>query len=121
MSGESGNILDLGRRRVVLRSTDHTVWGVEMSNQGSRFLVRCRVSKGFFETELLVMVASSSAYVSRNNVTVSGNLAAGEVDGLVAAYMIQTNGDRVLIELPGEPVVGGIRNWVPVSDISAAA
>ena len=92
-----------------------------MSKQEGRFLVRCRVSKGFFETELLVMVASSSAYVSRDNVTVSGDLAAGEVDGLVSAYMIQKNGDRALIELPGEPMVGGTRNWVPASDVSTAA
>jgi hypothetical protein len=41
-----------------------------MSKQEGRFLVCCRASKGFFETELLVMVASSSAYVSRDIVTV---------------------------------------------------
>lgn len=92
-----------------------------MSKQPGRFLVRCRVSKGFFDTELLVIVADSSAYVSRDNVTLSGDLAAGEVDGLVSAYMIQESGDKALIELPGEPVVGGARTWVPAGDVSAAA
>jgi hypothetical protein len=67
------------------------------------------------------MVASSSAYVSRDNVTVRGDLGTGEVDGLVSAYMIQKSGDKALIELPGEPVVGGVRTWVPASDVSAAA
>ena len=39
-----------------------------MVNDTGRFLVRCRVSRGFFDGEFLVMVASSSAYVSRDNV-----------------------------------------------------
>jgi hypothetical protein len=90
-----------------------------MSKQAGCLLVCCRASKGFFETELLVMVASSSAYVSRDRVTVLGDLGTGEVDGLVSASLIQQNGDRALIELPGEPVVGGLRNWVPMSDVSA--
>jgi hypothetical protein len=92
-----------------------------MSEHAGRFLVRCRVSRGFFDSELLVIVANSSAYVSRDNVTLSGDLAAGEVEGLVSAYMIQKSGDKALIELPGEPVVGGARTWVPATDVSAAA
>jgi hypothetical protein len=89
-----------------------------VSKQERCFLVCCRVSKGFFEKELLVMVASSSAYGSRDSITVFGDLGAGEVDGLVSAYLIQKNGDRALIELPAEPVVGGLRNWVPIGDVS---
>ena len=92
-----------------------------MTKEHRRFLVRCRVYKGFFEGEVLVMVADSSAYVSRDNVTLSADLMAGEVDGLVAAYVIQESCDRALIELPGQPVVGGARTWVPASDVSAAA
>ena len=92
-----------------------------MNKEKHRFLVRCRVSKGFFDGEVLVMVAESSAYVSRDNVRLSTELMAGEVEGHVAAYVIQQNGDRALIELPGQPVVGGARTWVPASDVSAAA
>lgn len=33
-----------------------------------RFFVRCKVAQGFFKGEYLVMVAGSSAYVSKANV-----------------------------------------------------
>jgi hypothetical protein len=92
-----------------------------MVNDAGRFLVRCRVSKGFFDGEFLVMVAGSSAYVSRDNVKLLAELNAGEVDGQVAAYLIQKSGDKALIELPGQPVVGGVRTWVPASDLAATA
>ena len=67
------------------------------------------------------MVAGSSAYVSRDNVKLLAELNTGEVDGQVAAYLIQQSGDKALIELPGQPVVGGARTWVPASDLSATA
>lgn len=67
-----------------------------MSKEERRFLVRCRVSSGFFDGEVLVMVTDSLAYV------------------------IRQSDDRALIELPGQPVVGGARTWVPASDVSAA-
>lgn len=82
--------------------------------------VRCRVSKGFFDTEFLVMVAGSSAYVSRSNVKPEGDPASGEVEGLVSAYVIERTDDRALIELPGQAVVGGVRTWVPESSLLAA-
>lgn len=82
--------------------------------------VRCRVSKGFFETEFLVMVAETSAYVSRSNVKPEGDPANGEVAGLVSAYVIERSDDRALIELPGQPVVGGVRAWVPQSSLLTA-
>ena len=86
----------------------------------TRFLVQCKVSRGFFESELLVIVAGSSAYVDRDNVKTSGDPTIGEVDGLVSAYVIERSGDQALIELPGQPVVGGARTWVPTSFLSAA-
>lgn len=92
-----------------------------MKNEKGRFLVRCRVSRGFFDTELLVIVAESSAYVSRENVKFDGELKSGEIEGLVSAYVIETSGEKTLIELPGQPVVGGARAWVPKGDVSAAA
>ena len=91
-----------------------------MSDAG-RFLVRCKVAKGFFDEELLVMVAQSSAYVSRDNVRLAADLGSEISDGLVAAYLIQRTEDKALIELPGQPVVGGARAWVPAGDVTAAA
>jgi dCTP deaminase len=88
--------------------------------QERRSLVRCKVSRGFFESELLVIVAESSAYVNRDNVKTTGDPASGEADGFVSAYVIERSGDRTLIELPGQPVVGGARTWVPTSFLSAA-
>lgn len=90
-------------------------------SEAGRFLVRCRVAKGFFDEELLVMVAGSSAYVSRNNVRFSADLGSEIVEGLVTAYLIQKTDDKALIELPGQPVVGGARAWVPAGDVTAAA
>ena len=81
--------------------------------------VPCRVAKGFFDTEFLVIVAGSSAYVSRSNVRLEQDPIDGEVDGFVTAYPIERSGDRLLVELPGEPVVGGLRTWVQESSLGA--
>jgi hypothetical protein len=96
-----------------------TVGGAGMGND-ERLLVRCRVSRGFFESELLVMVAGSSAYVNRDHVKTNGDPRNGEVDGFVSAYVIERSGDRALVEVPGEAIVGGARTWVPASSLSAA-
>jgi hypothetical protein len=85
----------------------------------TRFLVQCRVARGFFEGEYLVIVAGSSAYVSKANVRPADDPAKGEVDGFVSAYVIETQGDRTLIELPGQPVVGGARTWIPAALVAA--
>jgi len=85
-----------------------------------RFLVRCRISRGFFDGEYLVMVAGSSAYVNQRNVRPEQDPVKGEVEGLVSAYVIQREGDKALIELPGQAVVGGVRTWVPWSLLSVA-
>lgn len=86
-----------------------------------RFLLPCRVASGFFRGEVLVMVAGSSAYVDRTSVRVGGDLRSGEVDGLVSVYLIKTTEDKALIELPGQPVVGGVRTWVEKGLLSAAS
>ena len=85
-----------------------------------RFLVPCRVSRGFFEGEFLVVVADSSAYVDRTNVRTDREPTKGDVEGLVSAYLIERRGDRALIELPGQAVVGGVRTWVPKDMLSTA-
>jgi hypothetical protein len=83
--------------------------------------VRCKVSLGNFESEFYVMVDNSSAFVSRENVRVEkvpeGNR---QVDGQVLAYLIDEEKDKALIQLPGEPVVGGLRAWVPRSALAAS-
>ena len=86
----------------------------------TRFLVRCRVSRGFFESERLVIVADSTAFVNRDNVRTTEDPASSEVDGLVSAYVIERRGDRTLIELPGQAVVGGAGTRVPTSLLSEA-
>jgi hypothetical protein len=88
--------------------------------QPQPLFVRCRVAKGFFDTEFLVIVAGSSAYVSRWNVRLEQDPVNGEVDGFVSAYLIEKAADRLLIELPGQAVVGGVRTWVPHSLVEAA-
>lgn len=82
-------------------------------------LVKCRVSSGIFGSEYYVMVQNSSAYVSRRNVKVNAEPADKEVEGQVRAYWIAAEKGRVLIELPGEAVVGGLRTWVPEDQLEA--
>jgi len=56
--------------------------------------------------------------VDRVNVEVKENPRDGdEVQGRVIACLIKEESDRALIELPGEPVVGGLRAWVPKADL----
>jgi hypothetical protein len=78
--------------------------------------VDCKVSLGNFESEFYVVVNESSAFVSRQDVKVDqapkGNQ---EVHGKVLAYIITEERDRALVQLPGEPVVGGLRAWVAKS------
>lgn len=81
--------------------------------------VRCRVLRGLFDTEFYVLVNGSAMYVARQNVRVAEEPGlSGEVDGTVLAYVVAEQGGRTLIELPGEPVVGGLRNWVETSQLA---
>ena len=83
--------------------------------------VTCTVSQGIFESEFYISIKDSSAYVDRVNVLVTEDPRNGdEIQGRVIAYLIEEEGDRALIELPGEPVVGGLRAWVPKADLASA-
>jgi hypothetical protein len=87
----------------------------------ARIAVRCKVSEGLFETEFFVVLRDSSAYVARNNVKVS-RIPVGEqeVEGEVLAYLIELDDtkDRALVQLSGEPAVGGLQTWVPKSSLA---
>lgn len=85
--------------------------------------VRCKVLPGLFDTEFYVLVSrSSSAYVAQRNVKLGKSPELGqEVDGQVLAYLINQERTRSLVELPGEPVVGGLRTWVPNEMVAAAS
>jgi hypothetical protein len=83
--------------------------------------VRCKVLPGLFDTEFYVLLnGSSAAYVSRSNVKVLSVPHHGsQVDGQVFAYIINRRSDESLVELSGEPVVGGLRTWVPNALLAA--
>jgi hypothetical protein len=81
-------------------------------NGGTERYVRCKVARGFFDSERYVIVASSSAYVDRGFVRSAVPPISGQVDGEVRAYVVLEKGNKALVELPGQPVVGGLRTWV---------
>ena len=84
--------------------------------------VRCDVLPGFFDSEYLVGFGEapdkSSAFIDRCNVRVDTPPTSGNPTvGAVRAYIIEEEADRILIEVPGEPVVGGLRSWVPAEAV----
>src|ERR1700730_4501989 len=98
--------------------------GAKKGNGGSERYVRCKVARGFFDYEFYVSVASSSAYVDRGLFRfVDGEIlltSSQQVDGEVRAYVVVEKGDKALVELPGQPVVGGLRTWVPKTALAYA-
>lgn len=83
--------------------------------------VSCTVANGIFESEFYITVRDSAVYVDREQVRVDSPPHNGDkVKGLVVAYFIEEKSDQVLIELPGEPVIGGLRAWVPKGDLTYA-
>ena len=83
--------------------------------------VSCTVSTGLFESEFYITVGDSAVYVDRGKVRVDSIPHTGDkIRGQVIAYLIEEKNDQVLIELPGEPVVGGLRAWVPRDDLTYA-
>lgn len=77
--------------------------------------LRCRVSRGMFDSEFYVMIGdSAAAYVDERNVRVKSRPKehAAEVDGEVLVYLVAQRDNEALVELPGEPVVGSPRTWV---------
>jgi len=94
---------------------------VGIGQMSKTIYVQCTISKGLFETEFYIKLKDSSAYVDRSNVIVDYLPHRGsEVSGKVRAYLVTEEADRALIELPGEPVVGGLRTWVPKGELAYA-
>ena len=85
--------------------------------------IACQVFPGLFETEYYVMVNGSSAYyVSRSNVrgVAKTPTADNAVKGEVLGYVIERKSDKTLVQLSGEPVLGGLRTWVSNSAVTTA-
>lgn len=83
--------------------------------------VNCKISRGNFKGEFYVILDASSAYVGEGSVKFKHPPGeAGTVEGQVLAYLISEEPDKALIQLPGEPAVGGLRAWVPKSALAAA-
>jgi hypothetical protein len=83
--------------------------------------VKCGLASGFFDEEVYVLLGSSSAIVSRNEVRIIAEPKPNvQGKGEVCVYVVERTPDRLLVELPGQPVVGGLRTWVPMADLSAA-
>ena len=83
--------------------------------------VMCRVSRGFWDSEFYVVVGDSAAFVNRESVKVDQIPEMNnDVEGQVLASVIKKEADKFLIELPGEPVIGGLRNWVPRTALATA-
>lgn len=73
----------------------------------------CVLASGFFKDELYVMLGDSSAFVERQKVQIlqePNGLNNGK--GKVCVYVIEREADRLLVEIPGQPVVGSLRTWV---------
>jgi hypothetical protein len=75
-----------------------------------------------FSNEYYVMVNGSSGYyVSREDVTVIQPPSSDKpVDGFVLGYIVEQAGSKTLVQLSGEPAVGGLRTWVEATDVKAA-
>jgi hypothetical protein len=83
--------------------------------------VKCKISLGNFDGEFYVILEASSAFVSKESVRFKhAPETTGEVDGQVLAYLITEEKDKELVQLPGEPAVGGLRAWVSKSDLATA-
>ena len=81
--------------------------------------VRCTVSPGLFDREFYVMLANGDAlYVDQDDVRVSAPEGEGwQVEGQVAARVVEEVNGSALVQLPGEPVIGGSRSWVPKESV----
>ena len=86
-----------------------------------RTFIACHVSEGFFGSEFYVRLRNGDAYiVDRSDVRIDREPrnGTGEVDGKVLAYVVDRDekDSKLLVELSGEPVAGGLRTWVSISD-----
>jgi len=74
---------------------------------------------GFFSSEYYIKLSTGDAYiVDRSNVTVDRvpQNRTEEIGGKVVAYVVDQTATVLLVELPGEPVAGGLRSWIPRND-----
>jgi hypothetical protein len=84
--------------------------------------IEVKVARGFADSEFYVMVPDGpAAYVSRDLVFVDKiPTEDSQVKGLVQVFVLDEGEDDFLIELPGEPVVGGLRTRVGKSLLLSA-
>jgi hypothetical protein len=102
----------------------HSAIALERPAMTTKTSVSCVVSLGFFSSEYYIRLSSGDAYiVDRNNVTVEREPQSRteEVNGKVVAYVVDQNATVLLVELPGNPVAGGLRSWVPKNDADPLA
>ncbi len=81
---------------------------------------RCQVLPGTFDSERYVIVGDVSALVDERSVKTDSPIDGVEVLGSVLVHLIDEQLNRALIELPGQPVVGSLRTWVPKETLVAA-
>jgi hypothetical protein len=97
---------------------------IESTVMSAKTFVSCLVSMGFFSSEYYVKLSSGDAYiVDRSNVVVEREpqSRAEEIRGKVVAYVVDENASALLVELPGQPVAGGLRTWIPRNDADPVA
>lgn len=79
----------------------------------TRNFVNCLISPGFFDDEFYINVGPSSAIVDKDYVDVQvAPRGLTEGSGTVFVYVVERSKDQILIEIPGQSVVGGLRTWV---------
>jgi len=84
--------------------------------------VHCTLAAGYFENEFYVNVGNCSAIVDRMHVSISVEPRQNrEGQGFVHVYVIKQSSDQFLVEIPGEPVVGSLRTWVPFANLAETA
>lgn len=89
------------------------------SGRRARF-VPCKVSLGFLPAERYVVLKPPQENVTASGVLVSASdvrtdvspIRGQEIDGEVRVHVIKQTDAGLLVELPGQPVVGGLRVWV---------
>lgn len=81
---------------------------------------RCQVLPGTFDSEFYVIIGDVSALVDKTSVKTDSPVNGVEVPGAVLVHVIAEKFNEALIELPGQPVVGSLRTWVPKETLVAA-
>lgn len=95
---------------------------MERATPMSTVYIRCEVYPGLFSSEYYVLVNGSSAYyVDKANVKVDHEPQSDKgVLGQVMGYAVEQSENKTLVQLSGEPALGGLRTWVASEDVKAA-